>query len=75
MWFATGVAAFLLARVVPLRRTRRWMPELIVSVVIALAFGVAGTALDFGGWNELDWRCGAFTTLGALAALGAMRSV
>ena len=75
MWFATGVAAFVVARIIPLRRTKRWIPELIVSVVGALLFGVAATALDFGGWNEPDWRCGVFTTLGALAALGATRSV
>jgi hypothetical protein len=75
MWFATGVAAFLIARIIPLRRTRRWWPELTVSVAIALAFGLAATALDFGGWNEPDWRCGVFTALGALTALGAMRSV
>jgi hypothetical protein len=38
-----------------------------------LALGVTATALDFGGWNEPDWRAGLFVFLGALAAAGAIR--
>jgi hypothetical protein len=75
MWIATSVAAFLVARIIPIRKPVRWAPELVVAVAAGLLFGVAATALDFGGWNELDWRAALFTAFGALAALGAIRSL
>lgn len=73
LWIAAGVAAFLVARMVPLRRPRRFVPELMVAATIAALFGVVATALDFGGWNEADWRAIVFAFLGAAAALGVMR--
>ncbi len=39
----------------------------------ALILGVVATFFDFGGWNQLDWRAGLFTGLGALAAIGIRR--
>ena len=74
MWIATGIAAFLAGRIVPLHRTPKWIPELAVSVIVALLMGTLATALDFGGWNEPDWRCGLLSLLGAYGAIGAMRA-
>jgi hypothetical protein len=45
----------------------------LVSILAGLMLGVAATALDFGGWNEPDWRAGLFVFLGAMAAAGAFR--
>ena len=73
LWVVCSVAAFLLARMLPWRRRRQWLGELLVSVLAGLALGVAATALDFGGWKEPDWRAGLFIFLGALAAAGAFR--
>ena len=75
LWAAAGVVVFFIARIVPLRRTPRWWPELVVAVAAALAAGAIATALDFGGWNEPDWRAGVFALLVSAAAAGAMRAV
>lgn len=56
-------------------RPRGWIGELMVSVVAALALGVAATALDFGGWKEPDWRAGLFVLFGAFAAIGVVRLI
>ena len=74
MWVAAAVVAFFLARVIPLRPGRK-LPEVVIAVVTALLLGVLATALDFGGWNEPDWRAGVFCLLGALAAVGTYRAV
>ena len=42
---------------------------------IRTVLGVAATALDFGGWNELDWRAAVFSALGSLALVGLMRMI
>jgi hypothetical protein len=73
LWFASSVAASLLARMAPWRRGRHWFGELSVSVLAGVALGAAATALDFGGWNELDWRAGVFVLLGASAVMGLFR--
>lgn len=57
-----------------MRPAQRW-PELVASIVTALAAGFAATALDFGGWNELDWRGAVFSLLCAFAAIGVMRFI
>lgn len=75
LWIATGVAACLIARTVPVGRRRSFALELVVAVVTAATLGVLATALDFGGWNEPDWRAGLFAFLGAAAAAGALRSL
>lgn len=75
MWLGSGVAAWVLARIVPLRRRRGGWGELAAAIVVALLLGVLATALDFGGWNELDWRAGLFAFFGALAAVGVIRAV
>jgi hypothetical protein len=73
LWVVTSVAAFLLARIAPWRRRPAWAGEFSVSLAAGLLLGGVATALDFGGWNEPDWRAGLFTFLGALAAAGVFR--
>ena len=73
MWFAAGAASFLVARIVPLPRPKRWVVELLFTLVTALALGAAATVLDFGGWNEPDWRAGVFALVGSFAIPGLLR--
>lgn len=75
LWLISGIVAFLIARIVPHARPRRWWPELIGTLVTALLLGAVATALDFGGWNELDWRAGAFCILGSLGIAGILRVI
>jgi hypothetical protein len=74
LWFAAGLAAFLLARLVPLRRPR-WFFEIAASVTAGMLAGLVATALDFGGWREIDWRAGAFAFFISLAVLGLARAL
>ena len=73
LWLLTSVAAFALARMAPWRRRKAWVGELLVSIAAGLLLGIVATALDFGGWNEPDWRAGLFVLLGAFAAEGVFR--
>lgn len=75
LWLAGGLAALLLARGLPAGRDRRWPAELAIALLTALLLGVVATALDFGGWQELDWRAGAFAFLGTLTAIAALRLI
>ena len=72
-WLTATFVAFALARIIPLGRTRRWLPELLVAIVTALILGGVATALDFGGWNELSWRAALLAFSGAFGMLGIMR--
>ena len=49
--------------------------ETIAALTAAVAAGLAATALDFGGWKELDWRAALFAGLSALAVLGIVRAI
>jgi membrane protease YdiL (CAAX protease family) len=73
LWVVCGAAAFFIARIIPAGRNQRRAAELIAAVVTSFLFGVIATALDFGGWKELDWRCGLFVFFGAFAACGLVR--
>jgi hypothetical protein len=73
LWATAGVLAFALARVIPITRSRRWTRELLIALLAALALGTLATALDFGGWRELEWRAATFAFCGAFAAVGALR--
>jgi hypothetical protein len=73
-WLGCGFVAFLLARLIPLAR-RGWTAELVVTLAAALLLGALATALDFGGWRELDWRAGLFAFFGSFAAAGTLRAV
>ncbi|HEV7919319.1 MAG TPA: hypothetical protein VGR02_00865 [Thermoanaerobaculia bacterium] len=73
LWLSAGVAAVILARIVPLARPRNPLAEVIGAILAALVAGLAATALDFGGWREADWRAALFAFLVAAAAIGLVR--
>jgi len=73
VWLAAGGAAFFVARIVP--AGRRTAAEAIAAIVAAAGAGVAATALDFGGWNEPDWRAGLFVFCCAGATIGVIRLI
>ena len=73
LWLACGVAAVAVARIVPALRHVQLVTDAVTAIVTALLAGVAATALDFGGWNEPDWRAGLFALMAALASLGWLR--
>jgi len=75
LWLGCAIVVFFIARSVPYARPRRWIGELITSLLSALTMGVVATALDFGGWNEADWRAGLFVVFGAAAIIGAVRLI
>ena len=75
LWAACGIAATAVARIIPALRQTQLLSDLLLSLAAALIGGVAATALDFGGWNELDWRAGLFAFACALAATGWMRVI
>jgi len=74
MWAFSGFVAAAVSRLLPFGRDERWMAEAAIALVTALLLGLVATFLDFGGWNELDWRAGLFTGLGALGAIGIRRA-
>ena len=75
LWLVSGFVAFLFARIIPLARPPRWLAELALALFTAFSLGALATALDFGGWAELDWRAAAFTGFGSFAAIGILRAV
>jgi len=74
LWVAAALLALVLARSVPALRARLWI-EAAVALVTGLSLGLLATALDFGGWNELDWRAGVFVFLGSAAAVAIARLI
>jgi hypothetical protein len=75
LWLACAAAIFLLGRLVPAGRPTRWAAELAIAILAAFAFGELATALDFGGWNEPDWRAGLFLFFGCAAVIGTVRLI
>lgn len=75
VWIVAGVAAWVVARLIPAARVKSWIAELALSIVTASLLGLAATAGDFGGWKEPDWRAGLFTFFGAFTVLGVFRLV
>jgi hypothetical protein len=75
LWTACALLLFAAARFVSAGRSGRWIGELIAALVSAMIFGLLATFLDFGGWNELDWRAGLFVFSGAAAAIAIVRVV
>ena len=75
LWLLCGVAGFAASRAIRPARPEGWAGELIGALVVSFAAGLASTALDFGGWNEVDWRAGAFAVLCAFSVIGAVRTV
>ncbi|HEY2325413.1 MAG TPA: hypothetical protein VGJ82_21325 [Thermoanaerobaculia bacterium] len=74
-WVVSGIAAFLIARIIPFSPQTHWKTELVTALIAALGAGVAATILDFGGWRDLDWRSAAFAFCVALAVAGIVRAV
>ena len=74
LWTVCALLLFAAARFVPSGRPARWIGELIVALVSAMIFGLLATFLDFGGWNELDWRAGLFVFFGAAAMVAIVRA-
>jgi hypothetical protein len=73
LWMTCAVAVFFTIRSIRFARPVGWIGELFVVVIGALLLGGVATALDFGGWNELDWRAGLFVLFGSMAVGGASR--
>lgn len=74
-WGIAGIAVFIASRILPPGRPPRPAGELIIALAAAIAFGLIATALDFGGWNQIDWRAALFAFLGAAAVVGVARVV
>jgi hypothetical protein len=75
LWIAAGLAAWIVARLIPVGRGASWIVELVLSILSGLLLGLVATARDFGGWKELDWRAGLFAFFGAFAVAGVFRLV
>jgi len=73
LWMACAVAVFFTIRNVRFGRSAGWVAELFATVIGSLILGAIATALDFGGWNELDWRAGLFVFFGSMAIGGVVR--
>src|SRR3954467_11587737 len=73
LWIACAGVVFFTIRNIRFGRPGGWISELLAVVISALILGAIATALDFGGWNELDWRAGLFVIFGSLAISGVIR--
>lgn len=73
LWLLCGTAVFTICRAVPPGRPERWAGELTTALAVSFLAGVAATALDFAGWNEVDWRAGAFVLGCAFGAIACGR--
>jgi hypothetical protein len=75
LWLGCAMTVFFIARTVRYARPQRWIGELITALISAMTMGLIATALDFGGWNELDWRAALFVAFGVTAIVGAVRII
>jgi hypothetical protein len=73
LWITCAAAVFFTIRNIRFGRPMGWIGELFTVVIGGLVLGGTATALDFGGWNEVDWRAGLFVLFGSSAAAGAIR--
>lgn len=73
LWVASGTMSFILARLIRPGRSGRWLPELLLAIVVAVILGGVASALDFGGWREPDWRAGLFALAGSYGGIGLIR--
>ena len=73
MWCVAGVAAAAIGRLAAPGRRQGWALEVFAATVTAVVFGMAATALDFGGWKEPDWRAGLFAAAGAALSVALLR--
>lgn len=75
LWLLCGVAVFALSRAIAPGRPAGFFMELLLALAAAFCAGLGASALDFGGWAEVDWRAGAFVVFCCLAAIGVARSI
>ncbi len=75
MWLLCGLAVFAASRAVAAARPERFASELLLVVLASFLAGLGASALDFGGWGEVDWRAGAFVILCSFAAIGCSRAI
>ena len=73
LWITAGALASLIARLIRPARPESWWLEPVIALPAATILGLAATALDFGGWNEPDWRAAAFAFAGTLAMIAGAR--
>ena len=66
---------FAASRAIAVARPETFAGELLLLVMVSFSAGLGATALDFGGWNEVDWRAGAFVILCGFAAIGCSRAI
>lgn len=74
-WLLWGGAVFAASRAISAARPERYTRELLVALVASLLAGLTATALDFGGWAEIDWRAVAFVICCAFAGVGSARAL
>jgi hypothetical protein len=74
-WLLCGGAVFAASRAIAAGRPERYTGELLLALVASLLAGLMATALDFGGWAEIDWRAGAFVICCVFAAVGGARAL
>ena len=75
MWLLCGAAVFTASRVIAPGRPARFFTELLLVIAASALAGLAATALDFGGWGELDWRAAVFVVLCDFAVIGLSRAI
>jgi hypothetical protein len=75
LWLLCGVAVFAGSRMIAGARPERFATELTVAILVSVLAGLTATALDFGGWAEVDWRAGLFVICCGFAAVGGMRVI
>jgi hypothetical protein len=75
LWCGAAAAAMVVCRFIRIGHARRWFTEGAVALIAAVLLGLLATAMDFGGWNELDPRTAAFAFFGAMAAIGFFRTI
>ena len=73
-WLFSALAVFAIARIIPPGRPPLFRGEFLLAIVAGAALGLTATVLDFGGWNEPDWRAALLILFGALAAIGSLRA-
>jgi hypothetical protein len=73
LWMLCAAAVFFTIRNIRFGRPAGWIAELFGVIIAAVLLGGVATALDFGGWNEIDWRAALFVAFGSFAIAGAIR--
>ena len=75
LWIVSAAICYFAIRYIKFAKPAGWFGELIAVFIAALVLGAIATALDFGGWNEPDWRAALFVLFGSLAIAGAIRVI